>query len=87
MNEDLTVVMHKMWIMVIIMFLSAFCCFGLGYFFAKREEKLEAAISQAREKDYGLIFGDDGLEVENLGSLGSFKRSGSATTPGETQMV
>ena len=62
-EDKLNDTLHKMWVMVIVMIISSVSCFGLGFFFAKREEKLAAAEAEAREKDYGLIFGDDGVQA------------------------
>ena len=73
MNTTLGNTEHKMWVMVITMVLSSFFCFGLGFFFAKREENAAVAEAAAKEEGYGLIFGDDTVETKALGSSsGSF---------------
>ena len=78
---------HKMWVMVVIMVLSSFLCFALGFFFAKREQSAAAAEAAAREEGYGLIFGDDTVQAKAQGSAsGSFKRQPAGTAGGEVQM-
>ena len=67
MNEELTATQHKMLLMVVVMILSSVCCFSLGFFLARREKESEEAEAVARERDYGLIFGDDGVAPKESG--------------------
>ena len=81
-NGSLADLSHKMYMMVIVMIISSFVCFALGFVFAKREQAAEAREKASREQGYGMIFGDDTLESKGLESSqsGSFQRQPEGAT-------